>query len=336
MSTTVVDENILKQKVQKWIISISSIILIGKFAAYFLTNSVGILTDALESIVNVIAGIVSLYSLRWAAIPKDKTHPFGHGKMELVSASMEGIMIAGAGGLIIFKGIERLITHAEIQELDVGIYIVVISGILNYLMGWYSVKIGRKYNSMALVAGGKHLQSDTYSTIGLVIGLILLYFTGWLWIDSVLALIFGLIIILTGISILRKTIANLLDKADNDILNEVAETINNNREKEWVDIHNTKIIKSGNFLYIDCDLTIPWFYTLHEGHRSCDKLNRILQEKFYNRIQLNIHMDPCDIFNRSKCNHCQLPDCPHRKQAFEKIELINLKNLTEIEKEQTD
>ena len=106
------------------------------------------------------AGCISLYSLYWASKPKDEEHPFGHGKMELLSASAEGAMISIAGLIIIYKGIDRLLFPAEIQKLDVGMIIVAVSGVLNYLMGYYSIRVGKRYSSMALVAGGRHLQSD--------------------------------------------------------------------------------------------------------------------------------------------------------------------------------
>ena len=197
------NEEQIKLKVQRRIVLISGLILIGKFIAYFLTNSVGVLTDAMESIVNVVAGLISLYCLRWGAKPGDKEHPYGHGKIELISASVEGILISVAGVMIIYEAVKRLLVSAEVEKLDIGILIVAVSGLLNYLMGYYSIRTGRKYGSMALVAGGKHLQSDTYSTIGLVAGLFVLYFTGLAWIDSALALVFGSIIIVTGVSILR-------------------------------------------------------------------------------------------------------------------------------------
>jgi cation diffusion facilitator family transporter len=260
-------EDLIKQKVQGWIVSFSLLILIGKFIAFFLTNSVGILTDAMESIVNVIAGLISFLSLRYAARPKDKGHPFGHGKIELISASIEGLLIMIAGGMIIFEGIKRLFEPATIGKLDIGIAVVAVAGLMNYVMGWYSIRMGKKYSSIALVAGGKHLQSDTYSTIGLVIGLTLLYFTGLKWIDSALALIFGSIIVVTGILILRKTVANLIDKADDEVLRKMLEVISTARKPEWVDIHNMKIIKYGSCLFVDCDLTLPWFYNITEGIR---------------------------------------------------------------------
>lgn len=327
------NEDLLKQKIQRWIVTLSVLILLGKFIAFYITNSVGILTDAMESIVNVVAGFISLFSLRWAAHPKDKEHPFGHGKIELISASIEGLLISIAGGLIIYEGIQRFFSPAEIEKLDIGIVVVAAAGLINYLMGWYSIKMGKKYQSIALVAGGKHLQSDTYSTIGLVIGLLLLFYTGIAWIDSALALIFGSIIVITGISILRKTIANLLDKADTDVLSEMAQSINQNRQKDWIDIHNTKIIKYGSILYIDCDLTLPWYYNIMESHQACDNLKAALSKRFSDKIQVSIHSDPCRMMH---CEHCEMNDCTSRKSAFIALEEINLSNITESDEERNE
>lgn len=318
------NEDLLKQKIQRWIVCVSVLILVGKFIAFYVTNSVGILTDAMESIVNVIAGFISLYSLRWAARPKDKEHPFGHGKMELISASIEGLLISIAGGMIIYEGVQRLFSPSEIQKLDIGIWVVAAAGLINYLMGWYSIRMGKQFNSIALVAGGKHLQSDTYSTIGLVAGLLLLYYTNISWIDSALALIFGAIIVITGISILRKTIANLLDKADDEVLNSLAKSINEHRCPDWIDIHNTKVIKYGGFLYIDCDLTLPWYYNIIESHQACEKLKAAFVSNLSDKIQISIHSDPC---MKRHCEHCEMSDCTSREAKFCALESITLSNI---------
>ena len=306
----------IKLKVQRRIVTVSALLLVAKFTAYFLTNSVGILTDALESIVNVAAGAISLFSLHLAIRPKDHDHPFGHGKIELISASSEGIMIIIAGIMIIYEAVKRLFYPSAIQQLDLGIWIVALSGAVNYLLGLYSVRVGKRHQSIALVAGGKHLQSDTYSSIGLVAGLLALYLTGLSWIDSALALAFGAIIIATGVSILRKTITGLLDEADERLLTEMA-----------------AIIKSGDSLYIDCDLTVPWFYTVEEGHRLGRALQETLNERYDNRIQLTVHIDPCDITEASKCAYCPLPGCPHRKTAFKERKPIDVTTFTDSEPE---
>ena len=311
--------NQIKLKVQKRIVLVSFVILIAKFIAYYVTHSVGVLTDALESIVNVVAGAVSLYSLHLAMQPQDRNHPFGHGKIELISASSEGILIIIAGIMIIYEAVKRLLFPVEIQKLDIGIYIIAFSGVINYLLGTYSIRTGKKHNSVALVAGGKHLHSDTYSTIGLVIGLLALFFTKISWIDSALALLFGGIIIFTGISIL---------------LGEMVTVLNENRQPEWIDIHNTKIIKSGNYLYIDCDLTVPWYYTVEAGHNLGSQLKDVLNQKYGNRIQLTIHIDPCNITQTCKCEKCMLVKCPHRQKPFtqqQNMDILSFTN-TELEK----
>jgi len=304
----------LKIKVQKQILTISFILLAGKFMAYYLTNSVGILTDAMESIVNVLAGAISLYSLYISNIPKDENHPFGHGKIEQISASIEGLLIMTAGGIIIFEGINRIFEPADIQKLDVGIYIVAGAGLINYLLGVYSINVGKKHDSMALISGGKHLQSDTYSSIGLVLGLILLYLTHISWIDSALAIIFGGIILITGIQILRKTVGNLMDKADKGILVLLHQSITRNRKEDWMDIHNLKIIKNGTIHYIECDLTLPWYYNIRQSHDACDELERIIEIELPDRIQLSVHSDPC---NETQCKNCLMPACLHRTQEFD-------------------
>lgn len=324
------NEDIIKQKIQKWIVLVSIFLLCGKFLAFHLTNSVGILTDAMESIVNVAAGIISFYSLRLAAKPKDNLHPFGHGKIELISASIEGILIAVAGGLIIYEGIRRLTDPSQIEKLDIGIVVVAVAGVINYIAGAYSIRKGKKHNSIALIAGGKHLQSDAYSTIGLVIGLILLYITKIEWIDSVLALIFGSIIIISGLSILKKTVNNLIDTADDDLLKEVIKTISKERRPAWIDIHNTKIIKYGSHIFIDCDLTLPWFYNINQGHDECKKLQDSFTNQFSERVQVSIHSDPCDeVF----CKNCELMDCSYRKEPFFELNEFTLNEITKQEDE---
>ena len=321
-----VDVDTLKIKVQRIIASVSLVLLVGKFLALWLTNSVGILTDAMESIVNVVAGFVSLYSLHQAAKPKDEAHPFGHGKVELISASLEGILILIAGLMIIYEGVRRLFHPALVEKLDIGIVIIALAGVVNWVMGWYSVRLGKRYDSIALVAGGKHLQSDTYSTIGLVAGLILLYVTKIGWIDSALALIFGTIIVLTGIGILKKTIANLMDKADRNTLQTVLDTVSRHRRPDWINIHNTKIIKYGSHYYVDCDLTLPWYYSVRQAHVSYNQLKAAIAEEFANRVLFSVHVDPCDY---CCCSHCGVENCPYRKAPFVSRLPLTMEELTQ-------
>lgn len=138
-----VNKHRVKLTVQKRIVIISVVLFIGKLIAYFLTNSVGILTDALESTVNVLTGFISIYSISVSLKPRDKNHPFGHGKIESISASVEGFLILLAGLIIIFEAIKRLFNPIEIQQLDIGIIIIAVAGVINYILGYYSIKTGK-------------------------------------------------------------------------------------------------------------------------------------------------------------------------------------------------
>ena len=169
--------------------------LIVKFIAYYSTRSVTILTDALESIVNVVSGIIGLYSLRIAARPRDKDHPYGHGKVEFISAAIEGTLIGSAGVIILYKAIQDLIHPIELRQVDIGIVLIAVTAVVNFIMGYYCLSYGKKNSSLALIASGKHLQSDTWSTAGIIIGLIFLYISGYRWIDGVVAILFGSYII---------------------------------------------------------------------------------------------------------------------------------------------
>lgn len=316
---------LLKFKIQRIIAISSFLIFAGKLTAYFLTNSVAILTDALESTVNVVTGFITLYAIYISIKPKDEDHPFGHGKAEFLSASVEGFLIMLAGLIIIFEAIKRLFVPAEVSKLDIGIIIVAIAGLLNYLIGSYSIKIGKKNNSIALISGGKHLQSDTYSSIGLVIGLILLYFTKLAWLDSLIALIFGTIIIITGLKILKETTSNLMDEADFKLIEQFGKLIERNKTDEWIDVHNFKLVKYGNVLHINCDLVLPWNIYLSDAHTQGEKLKSLLVSNFSEDIVFNLHTDEC---SRKYCKNCKKENCNERTDNFETQLNFDIKKFT--------
>jgi cation diffusion facilitator family transporter len=315
----------LKFNVQRIIAISSFLIFIGKLTAYFLTNSVGILTDALESTVNVVTGFITLYAVYISIKPKDENHPFGHGKAEFMSASVEGFLIIIAGLIIIFEAIKRLFVPVEVSQLDIGIIIVAIAGLLNYFIGSYSIKIGKRYNSIALISGGKHLHSDTYSSIGLVIGLVLLYYTKLAWLDSLIALVFGTIIIVTGLKILKKTTSNLMDEADFKLIEQFGNIIDNNKSNEWIDVHNFKLIKYGNVFHINCDLVLPWNLYLSDAHEEGEKLRNLLVSNFPEDIVFNLHTDECF---KKYCKNCKRVDCKERTDDFEAQLNFDMKRFT--------
>jgi cation diffusion facilitator family transporter len=301
------------------IVTIVAVLLFGiKMLAWWLTRSVSILTDALESTVNVVAGFISLYSLYIASKPRDEDHPYGHGKAEFVSAAVEGSMITIAGFIIIYESIHNLISPTRLLRLDSGIILISITAAINYFVGWRCVKTGRNNNSLALIASGKHLQSDTYSTVGIVAGLILIYFTGWTKLDAILAIGFAFFIMYTGYTIIRSSVEGIMDKADMELLKKLVGYLNKNRRVNWIDLHNVRIIKFGSIIHLDAHLTVPWYLNVHEAHLEVDELSRLIKNEFGESLEMFIHTDGCLDFS---CNICSKENCVQRKHTQkEKVE----------------
>lgn len=302
-------------RVQRVVTVVAVVLFIIKIIAWYLTRSVSILTDALESTVNVIAGFISLFSLYIAAKPRDENHPYGHGKAEFLSAAVEGSLITVAGFVIIYEAIDNFIHPRELKQLDYGIYLVAVTAVINYVTGRYCEKTGKKNNSLALIASGKHLQTDTWSTIGIIAGLVLIWFTKLKWLDSAVAIGFAFFIIYTGYTIVRSSIAGIMDEADIALLQKMVDLLNKNRRINWIDMHNLRIIKYGDILHMDCHLTVPWYLNVREAHTEIDALSSLVKKEFGESVELFVHADGCLDFS---CRICNKQECTVRKFLFEK------------------
>ncbi|MBK7853203.1 MAG: cation transporter [Bacteroidetes bacterium] len=318
---------------QKIVATVSVVLFVIKIVAWYITNSVSILTDALESTINVVSGFIGLYSLYLSAQPKDENHPYGHGKVEFVSAAIEGTLISVAGLIIIYEAINNLQHPHVIGKLDYGIYLVSFTALINFTVGYYAVRKGKANNSMALVASGKHLQSDTYSTLGIIVGLILIYFTKLTWLDSAVALLFAFFIIFTGYKIIRSSLAGIMDEADTDLLKKVVASFQKNRKQNWIDLHNLRIIKYGGMLHLDCHMTVPWFLNVHEAHNEIDQLEKLVREHFGESVELFVHTDGCLDFS---CKICTKTDCTVRKNAFVRQVEWSVENISTNSKHKID
>jgi len=306
---------IAKQNIKfQTVIALTSVFLFGiKCLAWYLTGSLSVLTDALESIVNVVTGFIGLYSLHLSALPRDKNHPYGHGKVEFVSAAIEGTLITITGLIIIYKALNGFYNPNEVHEVDYGILLVSITALINYFLGYFAVQKGQQNNSAALIATGKHLQTDTYTTLGIVLGLTLIYFTGLLWLDSVMAIVFAIVIIFTGLRIVRSSLAGIMDESDTEQLKKVVELLQEKRKENWIDLHNLRLIKFGSTLHLDCHLTVPWYLNVDEAHQEVDSLEVLVRNNFGESVELFIHTDGCKEFS---CKLCTKSDCKVRQHAF--------------------
>ncbi len=313
-----------KIKTMRVVLVIGTLLMLVKFFAYYITNSNAILTDAIESIVNVLAGSFALYSLYYAAKPKDEDHPYGHGKIEYLSAGFEGGMILLAGVSMILKGILAFFEQEEINNVGLGITLSLFSGIVNYILSRVLISKGTKYNSTTMIADGKHLLTDTWSSLGLVVSLILIYFTHLIWIDYVMAILLGVLITYTGIHLIKESIFNLLDKADYKKIEHLITILNTKRKESWIDIHNLRVLKYGSLVHVDCHITLPWYYSLEEAHSEVDAVEKLVEKEFNHAIEFFIHADPC---LPKSCSVCQVKNCQQRKNPFEVKLEWTLKNV---------
>jgi cation diffusion facilitator family transporter len=302
-------------RVQRVVVVVGILLLAIKFTAYAITHSVAVLSDAMESIVNVAAGLLGLYSLVVSARPRDEDHPYGHGKVEFISSAVEGTMIVMASLFILYEALIALIYPPTLRQIDWGVLLVLVTAVINFLLGYWCVQTGKKHHSIALISSGKHLQTDTWSTLGILAGLLAIMLFKVTWLDSVIAIGFGFFIFLTGYKIVRQAIAGIMDETDKELLEKMVTLLNQNRRDNWIDLHKLRIIKYGPVLHVDAHLTVPWYLNMHEAHREIDALAELVRKEFGESLELYVHSDGCLDFS---CCVCTKKDCSVRKHPFVK------------------
>ncbi|MCX6212500.1 MAG: cation diffusion facilitator family transporter [Bacteroidetes bacterium] len=301
-------------KIQFFVTSLSIVLFVLKFVAYFMTHSLSVLSDALESIVNVLAGLIGLYSLYVASKPKDKDHPYGHGKAEFVSAAFEGSLIITAGFIILYESIHTFFEPNTLHGLDNGIWILLLTAVLNMVAGLFAKAKGKKNKSLALSSSGQHLLIDSYTTYAVTIGIGLVLYTGYKIIDTIIAILMGLWIIYNGYKIIRESLAGIMDEADMALLDEVIHELNKSRNTHWIDLHNLRVIKYGALMHIDCHLTVPWYFNVNEAHGAVDQFTKLIKNKFGDSVEFFVHTDGCMAFS---CPICTMDNCTKRTSPFQ-------------------
>lgn len=295
-------------------LGVSLLLTIAKFTAYFITLSVAILSDALESIINVVAGGFACYSIYLSGKPKDANHPYGHGKVEFFSIGFEGAMIFIAGILILFKAIQFFIIPHQLQRIDSGIWVVAGTALVNLLLGIYLVRSGKRLQSITLSGNGAHILTDAYSSAALIAALVILYFTGQTWIDPVVSIMIALLILRKGYQLMRQSISGLMDETDMKVVDRVIDILNNHRRPNWIDVHNMRVQQYGNNYHIDCHVTLPYYLSLLAAHDAVKEMEILVNRELRgHEVEFFIHMDPCIP---ASCQHCQLSECPVRSHPF--------------------
>ncbi len=297
-------------------LAVSIVMLAAKFFSYFLTHSNIILSDAMESIINVVASAFAAFSIHLSAQPKDENHPYGHGKIEFLASVTEGILIFLAGLFIFVKACHNFFFEQTIQAMDIGLIIISATALVNFILGKILVREGKKTNSLLLVAEGKHLLSDNLTTLVGVAGIIVVVITNMPEIDTLFSLILGLIMLRSGYRIIRPSVAALMDEADSDLMKTVSTHFMNNRKPDWIDVHNMRIVKYGSDIHIDCHVTFPYYYSLTETHNLVNDIEVVLRKNYPQELEIFIHADPC--VPADSCFICLKNDCVWRQNPFVK------------------
>ncbi len=303
----------------------SSAIFGLKIWAYKETHSAAVLSDALESIVNVVASVVALFVVRFASQPADSEHPYGHGKAEYFSSAFEGGMIFFAALLIGYESVKALFFGEELHQLEFGLVIVGAAALINLILGLYLKKVGIKHNSEALKASGAHVLSDVWTTGGVMVGLGLVMLTGIRWLDPLMAILVALQLCYSGFKIVKESIDALIDATDDDALKKLVDSFQKNRMLGVIDIHHLRVIRSGHFHHVDAHIVVPEFWNVADTHNMTHDFEKLVVQDYHADGEIAFHIDPC---KQGYCSVCDVLDCPIRVSEFKQRKEFKVENLT--------
>jgi cation diffusion facilitator family transporter len=312
---------------------VSVVLLAAKFEAYRRTGSTAVLSDALESIVNVAAALFAIGSIAFAGRPADRNHPYGHGKVEFFAAAFEGGLIAFAAILVVYQALQALITGVELRALEQGLVIVAGAGIVNAILGGYLVHTGRKYHSLTLVADGKHVFSDSVTSAGILLGLLCVRLTGLTWLDPLVACLVALVLFRTGFRLVRGAAGGLLDEEDPELLERFVSALSPRVGQGIIRLHQLRVMRAGRFHHVDAHLVVPEFWTVERAHTMSDELSESVIRELGIHGDLVFHTDPC---RRAYCAQCDLDDCAVRVETFRERPPLTLEEAVQPDEEAHD
>ena len=307
-------------------------LMAAKFYVYRLTGSSAVLSDALESIINVVASSFAIVSIIMSAMPPDESHPYGHGKIEFFSAGFEGALIVLAALGIFRVGVAHLLTPRPLPQLDTGLLLLVAVSAVNLLLGLGLVRVGRVTRSITLEADGRHILTDVYTSVGVVGGLVLVRLTDWYWMDGLAACLVGVHILFAGARLIRSSYKGLMDAADPEVLQQITDVILAHRRPTWIDIHKLRAWNAGPRIHVDLHLILPREMPLEEAHREADDLEQAILSEVPGAESVLVHMDPCE---RDNCPICGRSRCDHRERPFRRASAWTTTTMTATSFEMT-
>jgi cation diffusion facilitator family transporter len=275
-----------------WLSIAAAVVTIAlKAGAFLLTGSVGLLSDAAESVVNLVAAVIALVALRVAARPPDYNHHYGHGKAEYFSAGVEGLMIFAAAAVILYSAVERLLHPVVLQSLGLGLLVSAAASVVNGVVGVVLLRAGRAHRSVTLTADGKHLMTDVVTSAGVIVGVLLVAVTGWARLDAVVAMLVGLNILVTGYRLVSGSVTSLLDAAlpEEDIA-ALRAALDRLRSPE-VEFDEVRTRESGRQRFVALTVRVPGEWTVGRAHRVTDEVERAICDALPG-AQVQTHVAP--------------------------------------------
>jgi cation diffusion facilitator family transporter len=271
------------------------LMLVIKWYAYHLTGSTAILSDAAESIIHIIGVGFAVFSLWYSFQPADEAHTYGHHKISYFSAGFEGALIILAAIFIIFISIKRLIFGIEISNLDKGTYFTFSASVINLILGGYLVWKGKKSNSIILIANGKHVLTDSWTSFGVVGGLLLTWLTGWLPFDPIVAIAAAINILWSGGKLVRQSIGGLMDEGDKNVADSIKKLLDKETIRRGLEYHQLRFRESGNVLWIEFHLLFPKGTLLENAHIIATELESTIKINLNAQANITTHLEPLEL-----------------------------------------
>ncbi|QRY62604.1 cation transporter [Gordonia sp. PDNC005] len=264
-----------------------------KTYAWWITGSVGLLSDAAESVVNLVAAAGAFVALKVAARPSDDDHNFGHTKSEYFSAVVEGVMIVVAAGVILYTAVERLINPQELEAVGIGLLISVGATVVNGLVAWKLIAVGRAHRSMSLTADGKHLLTDVWTTVGVIAGVALVGITGWPPLDSLVAMAVAVNIIVVGWRLVRDSTMGLMDTVIPAPERDAVDAVLDRYRSDGVDFHDVRTREAGHMRFVQLHMLVPGQWTVQQAHDLVEDVESALHDAV-DDLRPTIHLEPID------------------------------------------
>jgi cation diffusion facilitator family transporter len=274
-----------------WSVAVGIVMVVLKLGGYYVTHSTAILSDAAESVVHVVAVVFAAYSLRLSFKPADESHRYGHAKISFFSAGLEGGMILIAAGFIYVESVQKLLHGASTENLGLGAFLIAAAAVINGVLGYYLVHVGKTTHSLILEANGKHTLTDCWTSVAVLVSLALVYLTHYHPIDPIIGILMATNILLTGLKLVRSGFSGLMDASDPENQNRILAVLDRETARHSITYHNLRHRNMGDSYWIDLHLVFPPGMLLSDAHRIATSIETCLETTIHPSAHVTTHLE---------------------------------------------